>query len=100
MRRRSNTFRLSTRDSEILVHLDRMTPTTLSSLARHMDLARSTLSEAVTGLETLGYVRKSTPDGGDRRHVGLLLTQKGVDAVRGSSVLEAWRLRTVFARLS
>ena len=99
MRRRSNAFRLSTRDSEILVHLDRETPLTLSLLARHMDLARSTLSEAVTGLESLGYVTKSTPDG-DRRRVGLVLTPKGVAAVRGSSVLEAWRLRTVFRRLS
>jgi len=98
-RRRSNAFRLSARDSEILVHLDRTTPTTLSLLARHMDLARSTLSEAITELEALGYVAKSTPDG-DRRRVGLVLTAKGVDAVRGSSVLESWRLRTVFGRLS
>ena len=99
VRRRSNTFRLSARDSEILVHLDRTMPITLSLLARHMDLARSTLSEAVTSLEALGYVTKSTPDG-DRRRVGLVLTLKGVDAVRGSSVLESWRLRTVFGRLS
>jgi DNA-binding MarR family transcriptional regulator len=99
-RRRSNAFRLSTRDAEILVHLDRREPMTLSTLARHMDLARSTLSEAVTMLETLGYVTKSSGTPGDRRQVGLVLTSKGAEAVRGSSVLESWRLRAVFSRLS
>ncbi|MFI5177768.1 MAG: MarR family winged helix-turn-helix transcriptional regulator [Vicinamibacterales bacterium] len=99
-RRRSNPFRLSARDSEILVHLDRRAPMTLSLLARHMDLARSTLSEAVTTLETLGYVAKSSGTPGDRRQIGLVLTPQGVEAVRGSSVLESWRLRTVFGRLS
>ena len=99
-RRRSNPFRLSARDGEILVHLDRVAATTLSALARHMDLARSTLSEALTNLEALGYVAKSTEGRGDRRRVGLVLTSAGVDAVRGSSVLESGRLRVVLARLS
>lgn len=100
VRRRSNPFRLSARDSEILVHLDRAEALTLSTLARHMDLARSTLSEAVTTLESLGYVAKSPATGRDRRHVGLVLTTKGIAAVRGSSVLEGARLRAAFARLS
>jgi DNA-binding MarR family transcriptional regulator len=99
-RRRSSAFRLSARDSEILVHLDRAEAMTLSTLARHMDLARSTLSEAVTTLEALGYVAKSAAAGRDRRHVGLVLTDKGVTAVRGSSVLEGARLRAAFGRLS
>ncbi|HUL72920.1 MAG TPA: MarR family transcriptional regulator [Vicinamibacterales bacterium] len=99
-RRRSNPFRLSPRDSEILVHLDSRDPMTLSTLARHMDLARSTLSEAVTTLEALGYVTKSAGTAGDRRHIGLVLTSRGVEAVRGSSVLESWRLRAVFGRLT
>ena len=88
------------RDSEILVHLDRREPMTLSLLARHMDLARSTLSEALTTLETLGYVAKSPGLSGDRRELGLVLTPSGVEAVRGSSVLESGRLRVVFGRLN
>ena len=98
-RRRSSPFRLSTRDSDILVHLDGAAPTSLVALARHMDLAASTMSEAVTRLEGLGYVAKSAglPD---RRRVGIVLTAKGIVAVRATSVLEARRLAAVLARLS
>jgi DNA-binding MarR family transcriptional regulator len=99
-RRRSSAVRLSARDAEILVHLDRAVPTTLSELARHMDLARSTLSEAVTALEGLGYVMKSDAGVRDRRHIGVILTARGVDAVRSSSVLETWRLRVVLNRMA
>lgn len=99
VRKRSSAVHLSARDAEILVHLDPKTPTTLSGLARHMDLAASTLSEAVSTLEAHGYVLK-TVGGRDRRRVSIVLTAKGVDAVRASSVLEARRLRAVLARLS
>ncbi len=99
-RRRSSRYRLSQRDAEILVHLDRTEPLTLATLARHLDRARSTLSEAVATLEQLGYVTKAAHASGDRRRIGLLLTADGVAAVRGSSVLEAGRLRTALGRLS
>ena len=55
VRRRSSAVHLSARDSEILVHLDRASPTSLSVLARHMDLAASTLSEAISSLGAIGY---------------------------------------------
>lgn len=97
-RRRSTDQHLSVRDSEILVHLDRRIPLTLGALAAHMDLAASTLSEAISHLETHGYVLKTQAR--DRRRVALLLTPKGVAAVRATSVLEAGRLRTVLLRLS
>lgn len=99
-RKKSNPFHLSTRDAEILVHLDRSTPTSLSSLARHMDLSASTLSEAVSKLAGHGYLAKTPRLGEDRRHVGIVLTPKGVTAVRASSVLEAVRLEAVLGRLS
>lgn len=73
---------------------------TLSELASHMDLARSTLSEAVSKLENYGYVVKARREGLDNRHIGIVLTAKGVAAVRATSVLEASRLREVLARLS
>jgi DNA-binding MarR family transcriptional regulator len=100
VRARSSASHLSARDSAILVHLDRTTPLTLSELASHMDLSRSTLSEAVSKLETYGYVAKAPRDARDRRHIGIVLTKKGVDAVRQASVLEARRLRAVISRLS
>jgi DNA-binding MarR family transcriptional regulator len=99
-RTRSTTAHLSARDSEILVHLDRTTPATLSELAGHMDLSRSTLSEAVTKLEALGYLVKARHHARDRRHVGLVLTQQGVDAVRATSVLEAKRLRKALSNMT
>jgi DNA-binding MarR family transcriptional regulator len=99
-RARSTEARLSGRDSEILVHLDRKTPLTLSELAAHMDLSRSTLSEALTKLEGFGYVVKAPHAAHDRRHIGVVLTPKGVGAVRASSVLDARRLRAALARLS
>jgi len=99
-RKRSSAYRLSRRDAELLVHLSPASPTSLTELADHMDLAASTLSEAVAKLETLGYLQKSQPRGGDRRRVGIVLTKKGVDAVRATSVLEPARLRAVLGRLS
>jgi DNA-binding MarR family transcriptional regulator len=99
-RKRSSALRLSRRDSEILVHLDPSSPTMLTHLARHMDLAASTASEAVSKLEAFGYVQKAHARAGDRRRVGIVLTAKGIDAVRAASVLEPARLRSVLARLS
>jgi DNA-binding MarR family transcriptional regulator len=99
-RKRSSALRLSRRDAELLVHLSPSSPTTLTELAQHMDLAASTASEAVAKLEALGYVQKAQDSRGDRRRVGIALTKKGVDAVRATSVLEPARLRGVLGRLS
>lgn len=98
-RRRSTAQNLSMRDSEILIHLDRRTPMRLTSLARHMDLAASTLSEAITDLVEFGYVEKLAGEPGDRRAIGLILTAKGIAAVRASSVLEAARISSVLRRM-
>jgi DNA-binding MarR family transcriptional regulator len=100
VRRRSSDVHLSWRDSEVLVHLDRKTPMTLTTLARHMALSPSTLSAAIAKLESYGYVSKAVASGGDRRRISLLLTPKGVAAVRATSVLEADRLRAVLMRLT
>lgn len=99
VRARSTASHLSTRDSEILVHLDRSTPLTLTELASHMDLARSTLSEAVSKLEVFGYLEKAARRH-DRRHLGIVLTRKGVEAVRRTSVLEPRRLHAALSKLS
>ncbi len=100
-RRRSNEAGLSVRDLEILVHLDRRVALTLSELARHMDLAPSTLSEALSALVELGCVIKTTAPGRrDRRRVGLLLTARGIAAVRSGSVLETARVKLVLRRMA
>ena len=88
------------RDGQILVHLDRKAPMSVTALARHLGLAASTLSEAITNLAALGYVEKTAGASKDRRAVGLSLTDKGVEAVRDSSVLEAPRLAAVLRRLA
>lgn len=99
-RRRSNPFRLSHTDAELLVHIDREDGSLVSSLAGHLSLSRSTVSAALTRLASLGYVVKEKVSGGDRREVRMRLTPSGVSAVRATSVLEAWRLRAVLGRLS
>lgn len=99
-RGRSSEARPLPRDAQILVHLDCPSPMTLSELAAHMDLSRSTLSEALTKLERFGFVAKAPHAARDRRHIGLTLTTKGVAAVRAGSVLENRRLRTVLTTLS
>jgi DNA-binding MarR family transcriptional regulator len=99
-RRRSNGFRLSDRDSALLVHVDRDGGTTVSSLSSHLGLSRSTVSEALSMLDRLGYVRKATGAGDDGRRVAVTLTPAGVEAVRATSVLEPRRLRAVLRRMS
>jgi DNA-binding MarR family transcriptional regulator len=99
-RRRSSAVSVSDRDVQVLVHLYGPRPMSLTSLAAHMDLAASTLSEAVTRLVALGLVEKRGRHGGDGRRVGLALTPRGADVVSASSVLETDRLRLVLRRLT
>jgi MarR family transcriptional regulator, organic hydroperoxide resistance regulator len=101
-RKRSSAHHLSARDAAILAHLDVAMPTAPAKLAAHLNVARSTLSEAVKRLTALGFT-KQTPrasSGGERGGVGILLTAKGVAAIRETSVLEAPRLRAVLKRLT
>ena len=97
-RRRSNAVHLSPRDAQMLVHLDQGAALPVSRLADHMGLAASTVSEALTKLEALGFVHKAAA-ASDRRQVSVRLTAKGVAAVREGSVLETQRLRRVLARM-
>jgi DNA-binding MarR family transcriptional regulator len=98
-RGRTRDGRLSPRDSQLLVHLDRREPLSVTRLAHHMGLAASTVSEAISRLERYGYVVKTAGAGRDRRRVGVLLSKKGIESVLATSVLERPRLRTVLRRL-
>lgn len=94
-RKRSTDHRLSQRDSAILAHCSPDAPRVPAQLARHLDIARSTLSEALKKLELLGYLRRVADANGDGRRVGVLLTAKGLRAIRETSVLESTRLEEV-----
>ena len=93
-RARSTPYRLSARDSTLLVHLDEARPTRPAALARHMGVGASTVSAALRRLETLGYVARTTADG-DRRGAELRLTAQGAEALAGTSVLETARVEAL-----
>jgi MarR family transcriptional regulator, organic hydroperoxide resistance regulator len=94
----SSPHHLSPRDSALLAHLDEKRPTTSSDLARHLGVGASTMSAAVKRLVRLGYIEQER-NPGDARSLGLRLAQKGIAAMRDSSVLEPGRVRRMLARL-
>ena len=97
-RARSSAFRLSARDSSLLVHLDETHPTRPAALARHMGVGASTMSAALQRLESLGYVARTVPES-DRRGAELRLTAKGAEALSATSVLEAARVQALLRAL-
>jgi DNA-binding MarR family transcriptional regulator len=104
-RKRSTVHRLSARDAAILAHLDPGVPMTPRSLAKHLGVARSTLSEALKRLEALGYVgrpRALDPMRGPqpKRRDHVVLTALGAQAVSDTSVLETPRLRAALAAVT
>jgi DNA-binding MarR family transcriptional regulator len=99
-RKRSTEHRLSARDAAILAHCSADMPIVPARLARHLSIARSTLSEALKKLDRAGYVRRVAAIQGDRRLSGILLTPKGLAAVRETSVLESERLEAVLREAS
>ena len=98
-RKRSTEHRLSQRDAAILAHLDERAPTIPARLAHHMGVGRSTLSEALKRLVTLGYVSRAD-DGPASRLSSVLLTHRGARAIRDTSVLETKRLHHALAQVS
>ena len=99
-RKRTTEYALSARDAAILAHCGVDSPILPAKLARHLSIARSTLSEAIKKLTQAGYVRRVPQAEGDGRHSGILLTAKGLRAVRETSVLESARLAAVLAEAS
>ena len=99
-RKRTTEHALSARDAAILAHCSTDSPILPAKLARHLSIARSTLSEAIKKLTQAGYVRRVPQVDGDGRQSGILLTGKGLRAVRETSVLESSRLEAVLADAS
>lgn len=99
VRTKSNRHHLSAHDSAVLAHLDEARATTAGALARHLGVAASTLSAALTRLEQLGHLSRS-PAPRDRRRVELRLTAQGAEAMAETSVLDPRRVAAVLASLS
>ena len=67
---------LTENQASVLDHLHATRPTTLSKLAEHMGVGRSTMSTTIARLVKSGYVARMV-DSQDRRAVGLTLTPAG-----------------------
>jgi DNA-binding MarR family transcriptional regulator len=83
---------LTENQASVLDHLDAVRPTTLSKLAEHMGVGRSTMSTTVSRLVRGGYVARR-PDKQDRRTVGLTLTATGKRIQEQNSVLNPQLVR-------
>lgn len=81
--------------ASVLDHLDRQQPITLSKLAEHMGVSRSTMSITVARLVRDGYIVR-TRNKSDGRTVGLRLTAAGTDVKEQNSILEPELMRQMF----
>lgn len=98
VRSTSTRWKLSSHDSSILAHLDISSSTSPRDLAKHLGVAASTLSASITRLTKLGYI-ESAPASNDRRRKQLRLTQLGVEAMAGTSVLDVDRVKALLKQL-
>lgn len=95
---RSTKWRLSSKDSSILSHLDRKRPMSPRELAAHLGVVPSTLSATIARLERLGYL-KSEAVASDRRQRALRLTDGGAEAMGSTSVLDARKVGAMLEQL-
>jgi len=91
--------RVSVRQVQLLDHLDRIDPTPMSDLARHLGVTASTVSLTADRLEKAGYVVRER-DEGDGRRVLLRITDHGEQLRQAHSVLDPTRVRALLATLS
>ena len=99
VRASSTKWRLSSRDSSILAHLDDKRGMSPHTLAAHLSVAPSTLSAAIRRLTDLGYI-SSDPSQVDLRQRELRLTARGAAAMAETSVLDAARVAAVLKILN
>jgi len=99
VRAASTDWRISSQDGSVLVHLDREVGARPRALARNLGVAPSTLSATISRLEKLGYL-SNKPAPKDKRQRELKLTDRGAQAIAGTSVLNADRVRSLLKRLT
>jgi DNA-binding MarR family transcriptional regulator len=98
-RAKSSDAGLSMRDASILAHLSADEFISPTRLARHMNITKGTLSEALAKLIGLGYVTAEVDDDDGRRQ-NLKLTEKGVRALSESSVLDYDKIEKLLGYLN
>ena len=96
--RSSSPTGLTARDGTLLAHIDEG-GSSPARLARHLGIARSTLSAALARLEAGGLLRLE-PHPSDARRRIIQLTQAGREAVARDSVLDPERVESLLGRLS
>ncbi|MBI3726714.1 MAG: winged helix DNA-binding protein [Burkholderiales bacterium] len=89
---------ISQRDATILAHLNSTDAMTQAQLARHLGITKSTMSEAIKYLLGQGLLEIEVAT--DKRAHLLRLTEKGIDVMSKSSVLEADKLAAVLAEMT
>jgi len=99
VRARSTQWRLSSRDSSVLSHLDRDRGMSPRELAAHLAVAPSTLSATIARLVRLGYMSSGATTS-DKRERELRLTSKGAEAMASTSVLDAEKVRSVLKKMN
>jgi DNA-binding MarR family transcriptional regulator len=94
----STKWRISSQDAAILVHLDREYGLSPRELAKHLSISSSTLSAYLARLSALGYLtNEASKNDGRRREIRL--TERGAQAMSGTSVLDAARVRKLLKGL-
>ncbi|HEX7295037.1 MAG TPA: MarR family transcriptional regulator [Pyrinomonadaceae bacterium] len=94
----STKWRISSQDAAILVHLDREYGLSPRELAKHLGISSSTLSAYLARLAALGYLTNE-PKNSDRRRREIRLTARGAEALSGTSVLDALRVKKLLKKL-
>ena len=90
---------LSENQASVLHHLDQTRPSTLSRLAEHMGISRSTMSLTVSRLVNSGYIHRHRSSG-DARSIALTLTARGARACEDNSVLNTDLIGELFQSMS
>jgi DNA-binding MarR family transcriptional regulator len=90
---------LSSRQAEVLDHLDAVEPTHLRQLASHLGITPSSMSLMIDRLERAGYARRSR-DTGDERRINLRLTIAGMRIKQQQKVLAPELVEAMVRRLA
>jgi DNA-binding MarR family transcriptional regulator len=97
--RSSSPTGLTSRDSTVLAHVDDPQGSSPASLARHLGVAASTLSAALTRLEREGLLSVERDPGDGRRRV-VRLTEGGRQAIARESVLDPERVARLLSAMA
>jgi DNA-binding MarR family transcriptional regulator len=90
---------LSQHERQLLHHVPPDGSVSLSWLAEHLGLPKSTASVMVKSLGQRGFVERAR-DSADERRLAIVLTEEGRARVGADTVLDPRRLRNALAKLS